>query len=235
MRRSRLCVFLLLLTCALLLSSCAKMISSLMESSNNPKVREERGLHNFQRAIASLYLQDEPIHNDLIELLDAHPYEKGNFDSYCVERGFSVYETVVMYLCYQEDEYLKTKEDVLKNMMADDAQTQEYRGYHFSKVQGELECSNIYLAYSDDTCTLIFLSTYMSSSFAKEITSLEQYVDLYFSFFDLENLSFEEKINLPVTVQTIETTMSSTQPKDSEPSNFTSSSAFAHVFSMLES
>ncbi|MBE6553307.1 MAG: hypothetical protein E7666_03085 [Ruminococcaceae bacterium] len=174
-----LAVFLLLNVC-FLFSSCTYTVF-------------EDGIENFSREDSETGLTRFLIPNDFLNLF---PYLDGDY-SYFDELSYSgAYETALIYMKYEEDAYESAKAYALENMRFIENTEEIYNGYVFqqrelpSDMQQETRC---FFAYSDEQRILLAVGTHITVPEGYTYTSIETFLDTYFSFYNFEEGRIERE------------------------------------------
>ena len=157
------------------------------------EVDSVKGINNFNADYSEIGLTQRLIPNNFLELF---PYIDGDYAYREEFNGFG-YETALIYMVYDESTYNQAKDYALSNLKAVDNSEKEYKGYIFlirdlggHDYGGSVR---IHFAYSDEDRILLAFGTYRTRSSDYKDTSLEEYIEINFPFYDFE----EGKINHP--------------------------------------
>lgn len=192
----RISCFLLLILLIFIMSSCG----------DNLYVNS--GIENF-----SIHDSEYGLNTFLFPLnfMDLYDYSDGGYDYY---EKFG-YATSLVFMQYEESVYNEAKEYALQELELVEKSEETYKGYVFLKRNGVFddpkEEYRFYFAYSDEQRILLAVATYMDYSYPYKSTSLTDYLNTYFSFYNFENGRIEK-----------ETQTESTEPWNTD-DNFTSS------------
>ncbi len=167
--------FVLLLSLLLFLPSCTYTV-------------EENGLENFSIHDSETSLTKFLIPNDF---LNTFPYVDGDYIYYDHLSHNREYETALLYMKYDEGVYETAKAYVFENMGFVEGVEESYNGYIVlqrklsSEMQKDKRC---FFAYSDEQKTLLAVGTHMNEY---NYTSIKDYFDTYFPFYNFEEGQIE--------------------------------------------
>ena len=133
-----------------------------------------------------LPLPDEPY-----EFLKAYSYTRGDYDYYELSDS-GTYETAVLYMEYDEEIYEEAKSYAFQNLKLIEESISEYKQYTFMQNQRcPLEEQRIFFGYCDEKRILIFVGTYMSGPHEYQCSTLAEYLETYFPFYNWEDGKIE--------------------------------------------
>ena len=181
---------LLLLTISLLLSTTSCLLT-LYTLTPLPTRYTVTGIDNYRRSNSPyettvFFLPDEPY-----EFLKAYPYVRGDYDYYELLDN-SAYETVILYVEYAKDSYDEAKSYAIQNLCLVEESVCEYKQYTF--MQNERcpsEKQRMFFGYCDEKRLLVFIGTYMDGQYDYQYSTLAEYLETYFSFYNWEEGKIE--------------------------------------------
>ena len=151
------------------------------------------GIENYHEADSPYGTTALLLPNKQSEFLELYPYISGDYDYYEISDWYA-YETAILYVEYDEEIYADAKSHALKTLPLDEKSIKKYKKYEFlqrSKVNHDEQ--RMFFGYCDEKRILIFVGTYMSGSYEYEYSTLAEYLETYFSFYNWEEGKIERE------------------------------------------
>lgn len=163
-----------------------------------PSIYTVTGIENYKRSDSSygtvryfLPHCDEPD-----TFLKKFSYIRGDYDYYdAMDGGLldgGAYETAILYMEYTEEIYEEAKTYAFQNLQLVEGSAREYKQYTFMQNQGcDFEDQRAFFGHCDEKRILIFIGTYMGGSYEYQYSTLAEYLETYFPFYNWEEGKIE--------------------------------------------
>ena len=171
------------------------------------------GIENFSVEDSAFGLNPHLFPKDFLEL---YPYIDGGYDYYEKSDAYA-YVTSLIYTVYDEATYLDAKNYALENLEYLEDSAEQYKGYSvygrtldfydkfYKGHETNYKIMRFYFAYSDENRTLVAFATYMLGYYEYEYTTLSEYFETYFPFYNFETGKIERELSSDSDIATSET------------------------------
>ena len=149
------------------------------------------GIENFHIVDSGFHLNHHLFPEDFLEL---YPYIDGGYDYY-EKCDLYAYATSLLFMEYDEETYAEAKEYALSHLTPVPNSEQLYKGYNFIEhsPRGESAGYRFFFTYSDDQHVLLSVATYMTGYYEYNYTSLPEYIETYFPFYNFDEAKIEQR------------------------------------------